>query len=126
MLPLLRIALAANVAFSATCALVLTLGARSLDEVLGVAPWLLLSFGIALGGFAVLVAVTAATSWVPGARAVMAADVAWVLIATGVLIGFGDVLTTSGTWALLVVTIVVLDLAVAEGIGLRRTAEVRP
>ena len=123
---LLRNTLAANAAFSTACALVLTMGAWRLDDVLGVPMWMLLTFGLALGGFGVFVAITSASMWVPGAWAVLAADVAWVVLAGVLLLGFDDILTTAGQWALVAVTIAVMDFAVAEVLGLRRTAEVQP
>ena len=123
---LLRTTLTANAAFSTACALVLTLAAWRLDGVLGVSPWLLLVLGVALAGFGVFVAITSARRWMPGAWAVLAADVTWVVTAAVVVVGFNELLTTAGVWALVAVTIVVLDFAVAEALGIRRAAEVRP
>ena len=123
---LLRNTLAANAAFSTACALILTLGAWRLDDVLGIPTAMLLAFGLGLGGFGVFVAITSTSMWVPGAWAVLAADVAWVLVAGVLVLGFDDILTTGGEWALVAVTIAVADFAVAEGFGLRRTAEVKP
>ena len=123
---LLRTTLAANAAFSTACALVLTLAAWRLDGVLGVSAWVLLVLGVGLAGFGGFVAFTAARRWMPGAWAVLAADVAWIVGAGVVVIGFNELLTTAGVWALVAVTIVVLDFAIAEVLGLRRAVEVRP
>lgn len=48
------------------------------------------------------------------------ADIGWVLAAILVLIGFPGAMTTTGLWALAIVTLVVADLALAQAFGLRQ------
>jgi hypothetical protein len=52
---------------------------------------------------------------------VIIADVAWVLGAAVVLIGFPQTMTPAGLWALGLVTFAVADFAAVQAIGLRRT-----
>ena len=115
----LRVTLAVNALFSATCGAVLIVGHVTLADTIGVPAPLLAAGGVALLAFAGAVAVVAARSWRLGARMVLAADVAWVVGAAVVLAGFRDLVTIRGAWMLAIVTLIVLDLAIAEGVGLR-------
>jgi hypothetical protein len=49
------------------------------------------------------------------------ADIAWVIGAAVVLIGFPRSMSTAGLWALGLVTFTVADFAAVQAIGLRRT-----
>jgi carbon monoxide dehydrogenase subunit G len=116
-----------NVVFSAVSGLALLVGGAGLDGVFGVEAWLLsgLGGGLLLFAGAMLWLLAEPGRIAAGGRAVVAADVAWVAGAVGLLVGFPAALSGPGKVALGVVTVVVADLAVAQAIGLRRVGAER-
>lgn len=117
---LLHMALQFNVGFSTASGLLLTLGAPWLDDLLGPAPWILAGVGIGLLVFAAAIHRGAQQAPVTTARLALTADLAW-MAATVVLAPLaGSFLTSIGKVVAVGVAFVVLDLAIAEGIGLRK------
>ena len=112
--------LRANAAFSAASGLVLVLGSSILASPFGVPQVSLIAIGAMLLPFAAFV------WWVSTAprrglvSLIIAGDIAWVVSAIVLIAGFPQALSTLGVWALIVATIVVADLAIAQGVGLRR------
>lgn len=113
-------ALRTNLRFSTTSGIAAVTGAGWLDDVLGV-PWpLLVGLGLGLLAFAAALRVLVVD---PDrdrrlVRAVVAADVTWV-VAAGTVVGL-DVLTPAGDVVLVTVTLVVAAIAAAQVRGLRR------
>jgi hypothetical protein len=118
----LATAMSWNVVFSAVSGLMLLVGGVGLDGVLGVEAWLLsgLGGGLLLFAGAMLWLLAEPERLAVGGRAVVAADIAWIAGAVGLLVGFPSALSGPGKAALGAVTVVVADLAVAQVIGLRR------
>lgn len=114
--------LRANGAFSATSGAVLVLGAAALDTSLGLNAWLLFASGVGLVGYGAVLFAAARDDAIGGGRFATAADLAWVVGATILLVGFPSVLTGAGRLALLLVTIVVGGFAVGQALALRREA----
>ena len=117
---LLRVALRTNVALSVTTGATLLVAGPWLDDPLGV-PWpLLVALGAGLLVFARLVAVVAGRTegLVAEARQVIAADAAWVVGATAVVLL--DLLPRTGDLALVGVTVLVAAVATAQALGVRR------
>lgn len=119
---LLAAALSSNAVFSAGCGLLLLSGAAVLTGPFGMPAWLLAVVGTGLIGFAGLVLWILADPLrlVPGGRAALAADVAWIAGAMLLLVGFPSVLTTTGSTALAAATGIVAVLAAGQAHGLRR------
>jgi hypothetical protein len=113
--------LRANAAFSAASGLVLVLGSSILASPFGVPQVSLIAIGAMLLPFAAFV------WWVSTAprrglvALIIAADIAWVVSAIALITGSPQALSTHGVWALIVASIAVADLAIAQGVGLRRT-----
>lgn len=112
----------ANAAFSATSGATLVLGRSGLGQWLGLPEAVVVVVGLGLVLFAATVALVARRRSRREVQAVIAADAAWVIGAAVVLAAFPDVLSAVGAWALAGVSIVVLDLAIAQSLGLRRLA----
>lgn len=110
-----------NAVFSALTGLVVAFGSGRLDDWLGVDARLLVLLGVGLVVYALdLVWSTRSPDRLAiGGRVAVAADAGWVVGAVA-LVAATDVLTPSGETDLVVVTLVVAGLAVAQWIGLRR------
>lgn len=125
---ILKRALAANAAFSATTGLgALTLAAGS-AEFLGPPAWALRTLGAGLVVFAALVAQQARRPRLAGTRQIITADVAWVVIATILIAVAPSWLTDEGRTVLGAVTFVVAVVAAAQWRGLetiRSSSQVR-
>lgn len=112
--------LAANAGFSALTGLILIGGASPLSRWLGIPTWLTVAVGVGLLPFALNVITVARDPKPQAARMVILADIAWVIGAAVVLIGFPRAMSTAGSWALGLVSVAVADFAVFQAIGLRR------
>ena len=119
---LLRIALRANAVFSGVSAGVLIAGGSALAEWLGIPTAIIVLVGLGLVPWAGFAWWTSRTLELTAVRVIIAGDIAWVVGAIVVLIGFGDDMTTAGVWSLALVSIGVADFAIAQSIGLRRLA----
>lgn len=117
-------ALRLNAWFSVTTGAVALLGAVALDRTLGAPAPVLTLLGVGLVGYADLLRRAAAGSLDTTriGRLAVAADLLWVVAAGAMLLVAPEVLTTAGRWTLAAVTLVVLDLAVVQAVGLRRMA----
>ena len=111
-------ALAANSVFSALTGIVLSVGAVSVSDWLGVPTEVTLGIGLGLLPFALLVAKTARHPEWSLVIGVVVADLLWVVGAVVVLVLFPTSLSTQGSWALGAVTVVVGVLAVLQVAGL--------
>lgn len=118
---LLTRTLRANATFSVISGVVLALGAIPIGRRVEVPPIVVAAIGAALIPFALFVWRTAARSSLPGARGVLAADIAWVLGAAIVVLGVPDTMNSVGVSALVLITVVVADFALFEWVGLRRS-----
>ena len=122
--PSLKTTLGLNAAFSTLSGIAALVLAVALDEPLGLAPWLMAAIGAALVLYGVELAIGTRTSErhaVIGRFAVMA-DTAWVVAATLVLVFAPDALDGAGRVVLLIATLIVAELAIAQYLGLRRIA----
>lgn len=117
---LLPTTLIANAASSAMTGVALVAGAAPLSGWLGIPAWLSIAVGIGLLAFAVSVAFVARNPRPTAVRQVIAADVAWVVGAAVVIVGFPGSMSTAGLWALGIVTVAVADFAIFQTAGLRR------
>ncbi len=120
---LLRKALMSNAAFSGLSGLVLTIAAPWLSERMGIPePMILRVVGVSLIGFAAALILNATRPEIDRKQAWLAVclDFTWVL-GSIVLLSL-QLLTASGNWAIVAVADVVLLLALAQALGLRRTA----
>lgn len=112
--------LVANAGFSVVTGVILIIGAVPLSRWLGIPTWLTIAVGVGLLPFALAVAKTARSPRRDTVRQVIVADIAWVIGAAVVLIGFPRSMSTAGLWALGLVTVAVADFAALQMIGLRR------
>jgi len=112
--------LAANAGFSALTGLILIGGALPLSRWLGIPTWLTVAVGVGLLPFAFMVITVARDPKPQAVRMVILADLAWVIGAAVVLIGFPRSMSTAGLWSLGLVSVAVADFAVFQTIGLRR------
>ena len=128
----LRSVLRIDLIGSALSALVAIAGARLLGGWLGVSPWVLVTLGIVLIPWVYLLYRTERRSRLrTGELAVIVVgNVGWAVAAAILIFGYPDALTTAGKWLVGVFSLAVLDLGVAEWLGIRRLApegkEVRP
>ena len=113
--------LAANAGFSAVIGVNLVIGAVPLSRWLGIPTWLTIAVGVGLLPFALAVAKTARNPKRGTVHQVIISDIAWVIGAAVVLIGFPRSMTPTGLWALGLVSVAVADFAALQAIGLRRT-----
>lgn len=116
--------LAANGLYSAVSGAILAFGSAALDSTVGLDAWFLALAGVSLVGYGVFIA------WLgrrkdptPGATFATAMDVAWIVGAAVILLGFPSVMTTTGRVALLIVSIPVTAFAVAQGRMLKARAD---
>jgi hypothetical protein len=112
--------LIANSAFSAITGVALIAAAAPLAEWSGIRLWIVVTTGVGLLPFAVVVAFIAREAKAHLVRGVIAADLAWVAAAGLVLLGFPEAMTSGGALALGVVTAVVAMFAILQLAGLRR------
>lgn len=120
---LLRRALQINAFFSAACGFTFLLDSSQLSSMLGIPTALLLADGLILPLYAALLWYTATRPVINRglAWAAVGLDILWVL-ASIALLTFGWLpLTTTGWWAVTVVTLVVAGCAEAQYFGLRRS-----
>lgn len=114
--PTLRFALRLNAGFSMASAVTLLAAAGRLSDLMGVDRWTLLSFGLGLAGFAVLLLVTAARDDAIKLRRESlwhaCADFGWV--AGTLIVLAGDWLTPVGDWLLVGVALPVLALGASQ------------
>lgn len=122
---LMRTALGVNALFSAATGTLAATEAPDLSSRLGVEAWMLVVLGIGLIGFAVAVALIAASGNPRRARAVVGADIAWVVVALPVAAAGPGSLTAAGQGVLAVVTVAVAGLAAAQWAGARRVESPR-
>jgi hypothetical protein len=119
---LLRSVLRGNAAFSSVCGVVALAAPGRLAASLGVpgATWLLVALGVGLLAFAAAVLALAARRPIPlaGARAVIAADLAWIA-ATVPLVLWGP-LAPAGVAIAIAVAVVVAGFAEGQALGVRR------
>ena len=117
---LLRRALLGNALFSAVSGVTLLLRAAPLSNALELPVWLLTVIGVGLLPFAGIVALIARDPDLPSTRAVIGADIAWVVVAAAVLVTVGSSMAPSAAITLGIVTVAVADFAVLQWVGLRR------
>lgn len=120
--PLLVRALFSNAAFSALSGVALTVFAVPLGSWLGIPTWICAGLGIGLVLFAVSIVGVARNPSATLVRQIIASDVAWVIGAVVILVGFPDTLSTQGSWTLAIVTIFVADFALLQWMGLRQSS----
>jgi hypothetical protein len=120
---LLRRALFGNAAFSSIIAVVCILGARPIASWLGIAsPVVLVVLGVSILIFVpyLLWVATRRPLNRSAARLILWLDVAWVVASPFIVLLNPFSLTEAGQWAVGVVSLIVLDFAVMEYVGLRR------
>jgi hypothetical protein len=119
---LLASAVSYNALFSAISGVTLSVGGLLLSGPIGVDGWILVTLGVGLVGFAVLLLWLHADAdrLARGAPFVVAADVAWVVAAAVLLVGVPNLLVPVGQVSLAAVSVVVAVLAAAQTVGLRR------
>lgn len=115
---LLKSALFANAVFSGSMGLVALGLAAPLAEALGPPAWSLRSIGAGLIVFAAAVSRQARTSQMAGTSQIIAADLAWVIVAAILIASTPSWLTAAGSMVLTAVTTVVAALAAAQWRGL--------
>lgn len=119
---MLNKALFSNAIFSSVSALIMFTQSSWLSKVfpLDEAYWFSLALG--LGGFAILLVVTAANTKLASklTPAIIVGDLIWVLSTTVLLIGLWSIYTILAVWLIVGVNIVVTSLAVAQFVGFRR------
>lgn len=120
--PSLTTSMRTNAVFSAISGLAAIGLALLFDRPLGLEPWLLGVLGIGLIAYGAQLAVWVRSErlTVPGARVATAADVAWVVSAVVILTAFPSAMSTTGRIVFAVVSLVVADLALMQGLGLRQ------
>lgn len=121
---LLRKALLANAALSGLAGLVLIVASEAVAGLLGpgVSASLLIALGVADVGFAIAVAAVARhrdPDFVPAAI-MTGINALWVLGSVALLAAFFDHLSTAGFWIVVAQAAIVADLALLQGLGLRR------
>ncbi len=126
---LLRKALLANAALSGLAGLVLIVASGAIAGLLGpgVSASLLVALGVADIGFAIAVAAVARPrdpDVVPAAI-VTGINAFWVLGSGAALAAFFDQLSTAGFWIIVAQAAIVADLALVQGLGLRRRLQDR-
>jgi hypothetical protein len=121
---LLRRALLGNAVFSASCGAVLILLTAPLADILEVPAMLLFALGAGLLPFAAAVAWVAGNRAPTAVRAVIAADLAWVIAAIAVVTVFGGSMAATTVVALSLVTLAVADFAALQWWGMRRATRV--
>lgn len=110
----------ANSAFSGATGLAMLVAADSLSRWLGIPFWMTVAVGAGLVPFAIAVAGVARNPRGRAVKSVIAADAAWVVGAIAVIGGFPRSMSSSGLWALGLVTFAVADFALLQYLGLRR------
>jgi hypothetical protein len=118
--PLLIRTLEANAVFSAVSGVALIALAIAGTDGFGVSPWMLGIVGAGLVPFAWIVHRTARKPEPMLVRLIIGADVAWVVAAAVILLGFPGTLSPTGSIALALASLVVADLAVMQYVGMRR------
>ena len=120
----LRTVLRVNAVFSTLSGLVMIVGGRALGAWLG-RPGTTTPDGIVLGVFALLLVYLTRRPEVSlkAATVVVALDVLWVLDVGRQI--FAGQLTTAGAWALGIVALVVLELAVLQAVGIRLSSRLQ-
>ncbi len=121
---LLRKALLVDAAFSGLCGLALIFASGPLAGLLGPgvpASWPT-AVGVASLGFTVaLLAIAWRRDPLPlPAAVVIGTNALWVLGSLGVLAAFSDHLLTAGFWLIVAQAAIVAELALVQGLGLRR------
>lgn len=116
--PLQR-ALVTNAVFSATTGLGALLFAETLADALGPPAWSLRVLGAGLAAFAVVAALESRARRRTGTIQIIAADLAWVVGATALIVVPPSWLTPTGRTVLAAVTAVVAGVAATQWISLR-------
>ena len=121
---LLRTAITANAAFTATSGFALALGSRPVAAWLGIPEVATQAVGLALLGYAAFLVLVARVPrlLMSGGRVAVAADVAWVVVAAAILILYPSLLAPNGRLGLMGVSVAVLGLAIVQWQGIRRLA----
>jgi hypothetical protein len=122
---MLKQSLAANLVFSAASGICMLLAADWLSSQIPAPVWLWMGLGIGLLAFAVQLAAMLrkpALARQLGLQ-VVAADVAWVVLATGALLIFLGDITRLGVTLMLAVNFVVAVLAALQFLGYRALAD---
>lgn len=112
--------LQANAAFSLVSGVALIAIAISETDAFGVPPGILGVVGAGLVPFAWLVHRTTQRPQPMIVSCIVGADVAWVMGAVVILVGFPGTLSPMGSIALGLASLVVADLAVMQYVGMRR------
>lgn len=113
--------LAANAGFSAVSGITLIVGAAPLARWLGIPTWLAIAIGFGLLMFAFIVGRASRDPKQNTVLHVILADVAWVIGAGIVIVGFPQSMSAAGLWTLGLVTVAVADFAALQAWGLRRS-----
>ena len=119
---LLTRALLANAAFSGLCGVLIVVFDERIVSTLTQVHHHLWPLGVMLIGFSASLAWFAtrrsvSSAWV---TSVIAADLAWVAATVALLVGWSDLLSTAGIWALSIIGALVLLFAEPQWFGLRR------
>lgn len=119
---LLRKALWTDMWGSVAAMAITIFGAGLVGGWLGVPTGVVLAVGITLIPWVVFLAVTSRRTPLsrPSVGVVIAGNLAWGIAAAIVLIGFPDALSIAGKWIVAIFSLAVVDIGVAEWVGLRR------
>jgi hypothetical protein len=109
-----------NAGSSALSGIILLVGSGPLSDWLGMPTPVSVVVGVGLLAFSLDVARTVRNLQRSNVLRVILADVAWVVAAAIVIIGYPGSLSTEGLWALGMITAAVATFAVLQAMGLRR------
>jgi len=119
---LLRNSLLANAAFSGTCGLCFVIAAQPISGFLGWSlPWVVPAVGAGLLAFALLIVRVAVRHSAWQVKAIVAADIAWVVMSGAVLMTNIVTLTTGGRWGIGIIADIVALFALLQFLGLRQS-----
>lgn len=122
---LLKRALTGNGLFSILTGLIAAVYAKSLGDLMGLNPVVLMVVGAGVVGFGIVTLMNARTQPINLvlAKSTVVADIAWV-VAAAVIIAIPELLTTEGRLLLGAISVVVGLFAVVQTIGIRRIGSI--
>lgn len=124
---LLRTALRSNMLFSLITGAIATIAPRSVGDVIGGIPSMLIMVtGILLIAYAAILFWTTSQPEISPKWAWFAIvnDVAWVFGSIILLLVFGSIFTAAGKWIVAIIADIIAAFAIAQYIGLRRIKEI--
>ena len=125
---MLRKTLWADLWGSAVSVVVTVAGAGVIARWLDVSVWAPVTVGVVLIPWVIFLAHTVRQTPLQNGKVlfIVGGNLAWVVVAAVLIIGFPDALSTSGKWIVGVFSAAVLDLAVLEWFGLRAQTSPAP